>query len=249
MTTTATPPPPVRRRWPLWARLLLWTAGVVTALLGAAALWLAAVFSGGLDNLLSLPGPSEDEARVVRAQQQAEAALRSDSDTLLRVVAPALGSVPLATGSGSTCHEGQHNWKIDDPYDLQCHQMHVAVVPGGDVAGFRATALSLHAQLVADGWEPGDGYGASSVEDVLVEYWDLRVLEGRASPAALPGGSYSRDGRELTVDWVAASSSHYGWPVLATSDGRDVPSTEVNRLVEPGTWAAALVLRTEYFYE
>jgi hypothetical protein len=250
MTTTAPSPPAVRRRLPTWAKVLLWLTGIAVALLGAAALWLAAALAGGLDDLLSLPGPSADDERVVRAQQQAERAMRAEADRmLLTVVEPVLGAAAVASGSESRCEQGQHNWKIDDPYDLRCHQTHVAVVPAGDVPGFRETALALHEALLSDGWEPGTGYGAGSLEDALVEHWDQPPGDDTATPADLPGGSYHRGDRELSVDWVAAGSTHYGWPLLSTEDGRDVPAQEAGRLVADGTWAAALVLRTQYFHE
>ena len=175
------PLPLLRRRW---VRVLLWTAGTVTALLAALFLWFAAMLSGGFDDLLSPGGPAETDREVVEAGAQA-------LDELAGVALPVTAA---ATADEQECEVGQHNWKVDDDFDLSCVATRTAFAPV-PAAAFREQAVALHARLVQDGWT--GQYG--DIPSVLDEY-----LDPLASPGDLPPASYVRGALQLEVRWLSA---------------------------------------------
>ena len=229
-------------------------------LLAAGLLWLAAVFSGGLDDLLSAGRPEEGDARVVEVRERTRAALDEDRATLIDdVVEPTLGvGAVVATGGGGHCAVGQHNWKIDDPYDLSCTELSAAVVVG-DEALFRHQVLALHQRLVAAGWSPPDGQAGadrSSLAARVRDSWDVRGSFGREGygPADLPSAEYARNGQALRVEWMGPegdSALAFRWfeVELRTPDGRRVSNDGAASLVPSGGWGAALVLEDTSFEE
>lgn len=241
------------RRLPQWARVLLWVAGAL--LLGAVAVvvWFVAMLSGGLDDLLGGPGPREDDARVVEAGEVARAKLAAEADDLLGLTG---GGEPVATAEASRCQEGQHNWKIDDPYDLSCSRDHTAIVVGGPATTFREDMVDLDAALVRAGWVPA----SSSIPEVLEGYWDGRdsILEGNPGwtyPHRMPSAGYTRDDMGLSVDWLEAASladddsldrSDLRW---VTPAGDRVDSDDVAALLPTEGYGIRLRLSTGYFEE
>lgn len=144
-----------RRRVPFWAKAVL--AVIAVACLGAV-LFVAAVivsFSGGLDDVLDVRKPTRDSGHVVKARTAAVAALPAR-------LAEVTGGVPGATGvqlPDDGCSVGQHNWKIDDSFDLDCVASLTEVWQGGGAesgpvdAEAAAVAAAVGAQL--DGrWSP-----------------------------------------------------------------------------------------------
>ncbi|WP_154402140.1 hypothetical protein [Ornithinimicrobium cavernae] len=106
-------------------------------------------------------GPS---AREVQADHRQEAdSARATLEAGLAVVAQA-GTL-VGSSVQDTCTTGQHNWKIDDPYDVRCtvHVRQAYQVTGDD---FRQAANS-----VTDAF-PACPDGSSHAEDTLREYWD-----------------------------------------------------------------------------
>lgn len=113
-----------------------------------------------------------------------------------------------------SCRTGQHNWKIDDPYDVICEVSvrRAHLVTGGD---FREAAGKVTAAFPAcpDPRAPG------LAEQVLVDYWD--ALEGRPT-RAFPG-PYMPDhlpSYRLTCDPAAADQvAVLGWVSLPPAPG------------------------------
>lgn len=223
MTLTALPAPPAapRRRHPLWLRILLWSLVLTAGIFAAGLLWLVVVFSGGLDDLLDVRQPSPDDRRVVEARERSEQRLAEELEAIT-------GTAPSA--ADSECVEGQHNWKIDDPYDLLCTQS-----TGGTLRlGARghedeAALLRLHDRLVADGWQySGHEAGQedrSSLARMVPEY----------GASSFPAASYRRDGVELVVEPTHRGlAPPYGWP------GAVAPVPE-------GQLAVLVLLREDYF--
>ncbi len=162
MTTTWTaptaPPRTPRRRWPLWVKVLVtFVVVVVTGM----ALFVGAVvvsLSGGLDDVLDVSNPSKDSRSVVKARGKAATRL----DPLHVAVTSGLGASDTRVRvSRDECQIGEHNWKIDDPYDLDC------VLARGSV--YVVPLNTDHDALVADveraleqqraSWTPQDSYG------------------------------------------------------------------------------------------
>lgn len=112
-----------------------------------------------------------------------------------------------------SCVTGQHNYKVDDPYDVQCTvEVHVAYrLEPGD---FRATADTL---TEAFGCGPD-----SEAEATLRDYWDklqgtsTHNFEGPYRPDYLPG--YSLDcapgGDDTAGAGEAVALSVTGWATL-----------------------------------
>jgi len=59
------------------------------------------------------------------------------------------------TAPAQSCREGQHNWKINNDYDLQC-DTNVSLILGSaspPETALRTQLLAFHDQLVAHGWQ------------------------------------------------------------------------------------------------
>ena len=205
-------------RMPTWARALLVIGALGAVLCTAFVAWVFIAFSGGLDDVLDVRDPAPDDRRVVEARERSEERLAAE-------LAGITGTEP--SGASADCEEGQHNWKIDDPYDLLCTQSTATAVPLG--ADPTTDLLQLHYRLVADGWTP------SGVEAGLEDRSSLERMVVEYGPADLPAASYRRDNVGLVVETAhAGEPAPYGWPGAAPE-------------VESGRLTALVLLREEYF--
>lgn len=159
----------------------MWVAGVLAALVlaGVAVVGTFAVqFSGGWDDVLDLSKPQPGDPDVVAARLAGAEAAEAEVALLSRqVVLPAMAgarvALPAPTGpdaaptagqggpgdrsTGSYCDIGQHNWKIDDPYDLVCREVRREIL-AGQAPTLAADLRAIHAALLAAGYVPaGDG--------------------------------------------------------------------------------------------
>lgn len=98
--------------------------------------------------------PKATDANVVAANTAGNMA-RDLLVTELRAAGVSAGLVPVtATTPVLDCREGQHNWKINSSYDLQCDTT-VTVILGSTYpseTALRTQLLALHDQLTAHGW-------------------------------------------------------------------------------------------------
>lgn len=215
---TAAPRPP-RRRWPVWAKVLLTFALVVVTGL---ALFVGAIvvsFSGGLDDVLDVRKPSQDSRSVGKARSQATARV----EPLHAVVTAGFGATDTGVRvSKDDCQTGQHNWKIDDPYDLDCvlSRGSVYVLPY-ETGATDDAALAAALDESLQGWTPQDAYvdqdhrrwtrggpadGAAGVQEVTITVEDGLVVGG-LRPYEVGGGytepgeptGITRDGRPYNV--------------------------------------------------
>jgi hypothetical protein len=196
-------------------------AAVVVLLLVAFVAALAVQLSGGVDELFDRTHPTQDDPEVVAARADARRQLDAQLARLSeQVVLPAVPGSRVAqssgdidpgftgAGRGSDCAVGQHNWKVDDPFDLACVEVRHAVVasPATDVA---ATLAALDRALQADGWRPEAGAGlAAAIEDLPAlaptspggGTRDPGTDPTPFTPADLPRAWYrSQDGRSALV--------------------------------------------------
>lgn len=157
MTTTWYAAPTSRRRMPFWAKAVLTVVAVCC--LGAVLFVLAVVvsFSGGLDDALDFRHPKETDKRVVQARDASVARLPG-------LLAEITGSGTV-TLSGDSCSVGQHNFKIDDDYDLDCVAAVATVLPASPSGTDGVTApagwheVPLHAGAGQRLWRTGSGTG------------------------------------------------------------------------------------------
>jgi hypothetical protein len=234
---------------PRTRRALLWALGVGLAVLlvGAALLaTLAAQINGGWDEVFDRTHPTEDDPEVVAARAAAAARLDAETGRVVdTVVLPALdgGRVtqPAATGGdavddpalGSRCEVGQHNWKIDDPFDLACVEVRRAVVAGSD-ADVRAQLTSLDEALRSDGCRSEDLTGLV----FTIDYWDRNHGAYPNSPSGddtygpedLPSASC------LSADGTYQVSVHFSGFDLFTGQPAPVPADgEFQLMISVGT--------------
>ncbi len=251
---------------------MLWVVGVLVALLvafGVFVLWLAASLSGGLDDMFSGGGPAPDAPEVVAAGNRAADSLESDGRRLGRVAVPALpagAAVVGSTASAPDCRVGQHNFKIDDSFDLTCRRNHRTVVAVPSPAGsLPAGMAALDAQLRAAGWASQQ---PMTMDRVLTEYW--APVGGQERPDGtgtrrygvgdLPPAGYIRSGgadgdpstRTLSVSWLDTGSvetdlTGYGDGTTVTRAGRPATAAEVLAAVPAGGYAVVLTESVEYF--
>jgi len=252
---------PARRlRW--WQALLLGLAALAALFAVLAALVLASLF--GVFESLGGDPPREGDPEVVAARQDSAAALQQEVALVTEsAVLPALppGSALLAEVEVTPpCQEGQHNWKIDDDFDLACSQSRREVVSVPDRTSFRADMLQLDQALRANGWHPA----FQPVPDVLTGYWDTLAGEpwpggsdGSAySMADMPPAGYSRAvggrSRSLSVSWVERDSrgtdlTSYVSSARLTMGGEQVAPDEVVEAVPADGYALVVSVGEEYF--
>jgi hypothetical protein len=158
------------------------------------------------------------------------------------------------------CQEGQHNWKIDDDFDLACSQARREVVTVPDQGSFRPAMVRLDEALRAQGWRPA----FQPIPEVLSGYWD--PLAGEAgmggtpdrvySMADLPGAGYTKPGqgtpRTLAISWVERNSRGTDLTDYVTSSeyvvgGRRVAPEEVVASVPVKGYAVVVSVSEEYF--
>ena len=146
-------------RMPRWLRWGWGAAGIIGAIVLAFMLWIAAAMSGGLDDLLDMSSPAPEDGDVRRARERAIASAAAEVRAVeAHLVAAGAGAI-VGRGAGEECHVGQHNWKIDDSYDLRCTAREVLACTAGDPQSLRTV---LHGLLVANGWT--HSYGPPAAE-------------------------------------------------------------------------------------
>lgn len=262
---TPAPPRPMRRlRW--WPVLLV----LVTIPFIAFSVFVGLVLvslNGGLDDLFSGDAPAPGDPEVVQAEEAADRALDERTERLAGAVGlPALGEGARRVGRvrlEPSCQVGQHNWKIDDDFDLACDLTRVEVVaaPGSDT--FPEQMAALDGALERRGWV--DSY---STMDQPLRYWELYVAPGTA-PGERPSAGYSLDdlpgahyeqtvgGRQhrLSVEWAERTSQPHAITYLedqASFDnlagGRDTAPGLVAEIPVDG-YAVVVTETVEYFRE
>ncbi len=245
-----------------WKILLVAVAGLLALFLLLAGLAFASLV-GAFDSLGGDP-PREGDPEVVAARQESAAALQQEAalatqSTLLPSLPP--GSSLLAQGEVvPPCQEGQHNWKINDDFDLACSQSRREVVTVPDRVSFRADMVRLDAALRAQGWRPA----FQPIPDVLTGYWD--PLAGEAgmggtpdhvySMADMPSAGYTKQvegsPRTLAVSWVEHNSRGTDLTDYVTSSrffvaGKQVAPEEVVAAVPAKGYAVVVSVGEEYF--
>lgn len=199
--------------------VVLSIVGVVVLLATGFVLFVVASMSGGFDELVPRRRPKETSAEVVRARAKAEQATPAALTAIVDgPVQQALGGAQRSVGAPaneSRCETGQHNWMIDDDYDLRCIMRTTSVVVATR-EGFRDQMLRLHERLLAAGWvasPPENG-----TPEAIVEYWDTAHGPYPSSPSGddqytpvdLPMEQYVRaggreSGTRLEVKWTDRS--------------------------------------------
>lgn len=248
-----------------------------------------AVVAGGLLVLVMLVGlliasisdlfagdvPREDDPQVMAARDEAARVLDADMDRLaVAVVAPSLSS-PGTVSHGQDappCTVGQHNFKIDDDFDLACGLRRSEVVTVADRRTFRADMVALDAALRADGWVPSPTF---DMDRVLVDYWDALATppDAPASPEPgtdpdaattrsysmddLPSAGYSKtvDGkvRGLAVSWAERDSVTMVLTydeqraVFTEASGREISTADVLGTIPAEGYAVVVTESVEYF--
>ncbi len=238
---------------------------VIALVVGVPALvvvgFLAAIYislSGGIDDLFRGDPPREGDPEVVDARQAAAADLAAD-DARTR---PALRAVTAGrlVGGGSVhpaCQVGQHNWKIDDDFDLLCRLTHLSVVGADSRAGFEDEMRELHEQLLAEGWqERRSGGKMRGLPMVIEDYW-RELAGGDYTPDRLPPASYERsvDDRvhALEVSWAERGSdtgriTYYDDAAdLQHADGSPATTRQLLSTIPTGGYAVVLSETVEYF--
>jgi hypothetical protein len=259
-------------RW--WQTLLLAVGGVL-ALFGLLVALVIASLVGAFESLLGGGDPPRPEdARVVAARERASEPLAQDVERVTTVAGPALGPGAATLGGGEVrpyCVEGQHNWKIDDDFDLICDLEHVELVAVRDKDSFRATMTALDAALVADGWSPYSQFG---MDRVLEDYWDPYGTTEPPEPGTrpsmpnypdgysmddLPDARYTKDvageTRTLVVGWAERRSPPAQVTVYDTeadlrdATGRTATPADLVAAVPADGYAVVVTVAVEYFHE
>jgi hypothetical protein len=221
---------------------------VLTAVLGGVLLFRVL-------NELGDTGPEEDDPEVVAAREVAARELSADTDRLaVAVVAPALGPGSAHLGRGQVeppCHVGQHNWKIDDDFDLACGLQRIEVVSAPRRASFATDMEALDSALRAEGWVPSP---VREMDDVVLD-WDRH-----GAPSALPGTGYTRtvqgESRSLELRWAASGSPADAISLwaddaerleLRTAAGDQADPSSLLEEIPAGGYAVVLTEGVEYF--
>lgn len=239
-----------RARW-----MLMGLAAAVSVLLLGAGLFYVSLL-GGFDELWKGQRPQETDPEVVAARERASADLRVSGQLLARTAQASTSGTRLATGEvRSPCSVGQHNWKIDDPYDLSCDLGRLEIVASPSAAAFREHMVALDAALTADGWAPEGAFGMARV---LRDYWDDRAsFSSSYGVDNLPAATYSRgswpDRQTLGVRWASLDSDSYA--ISYVRDGLDLESVkggattiaEVLVAIPPQGYAVVLTESVTYF--
>ena len=242
--------------------------------LGAAfVLYVWVGLSGGWDDAFRFDRPTEADPAVQAAREEVESRLVEESaGRVAEVVRPALG--PGATRAGWVvlrlpCDEGQHNWKIDDDFDLACQLEVMEVVTLDDRAGFRAEMVALDEALRSEGWR-SDEY--DSMSRVLEDYWDRDIPDGALdggqfssgpetySMDDLPQAEYRREApdarpQRLTVSWAERHSggealTFYGdWSDFHEASGATTTQRDLVGAIPRRGYAVTMTLAETYFRE
>ena len=140
--------------------------------------------------------PEPDDPQVVAARDAAATRLTADADRLsVAVLAPALGPSAQRVGRGQVeppCAVGQHNWKIDDDYDLACDLQRIEVVAAPTRQTFASDMRALDTALRAEGWAPSQ---VGSMTDQLRDWsGDVTALTGTSYTRTVGGSERSLTG-------------------------------------------------------
>jgi hypothetical protein len=134
---------------------------VVLTILGAGVLALLTLYasvSGGWDDAFR-PKKTESSGEVRRARERGGPVLDARVREVREAVDAAFGASVVSDDAGpptSECEEGQHNWKIDDEYDLRCDLVtEIDVRTKGALSP--ASLTDLDRALRADGWTSTGG--------------------------------------------------------------------------------------------
>lgn len=194
------------------------TVSSLTAALGS--LLLAASLAGCGDGPTAQEVQAEHRDAALEAQQAIEAELAPLAQT----------GEELASATRDSCETGQHNWKVDDPYDVRCTmEVHRAYRLTGE--DFRTVADSVTDTFP----ECAD----SEAEATLRDYWDelqgtqTENFEGPYRPDYLPdyrlGCGDSTDVRLTVTGWATLPADEETQQLREHGMGQPcVNSTETN---------------------
>ena len=197
-------------------RIVLWVVAAVLAVPVVLAAMLYASLSGGWDDAFR-PKKTESSRDVRAAREKAEPKLRERTAGLPGTFGP----------SANECDEGQHNWKVDDDYDVACELLTTSV-SREPVAAFRERTRALHETLTRAGWRPTGSFGLPEV----MRTYERAEVRARGV-GSLSTAEYERDDALLTVSWADAKNPtpRYGGDVR----------------VGDGEYAAVLTVRLPYY--
>jgi hypothetical protein len=200
--------------------------------------------------LVGCGGPRDSDPEVRAALDRVDPEMRALAGQLTAAVE---GSVPgsARVGGGRVlppCTEGQHNWKIDDPYDLRCGVAHVELVGVAGRDGFDDAMHALDRRLREAGWVPDQ---FSNMEDVLA-----RQHADPPIPLSLCTATYRKGERSVVLGFVGTDAGPDDLTFTPDqADFRDSTGDEVTQeqLVdalppEPG-YGLVLTTGTTYFEE
>ncbi len=138
-------------------RVLKWfliTVGITTLGIVALVIFVVIQLGGGVRWMFA-SAPKATDQNVVAANTAGGA----QRDRLVADLQSAGATAGLTRVTATTpnlgCSEGQHNWKINNDYDLEC-STNVRLILGSahpSESALRAQLLALHDQLVAHGWQ------------------------------------------------------------------------------------------------
>jgi hypothetical protein len=234
----------VKKRLPRWAKWLAGIGGVVVLVLGVLALWFAAAMSGGFDNLLDLRHPGPDDRPVVRAGEAALVEARELAAELAQAGARAADTGPVLGTTGATeCDRGQHNWKIDDDYDLRCSARGLSALQL-ELDQLAADVAAIEVALSADGWAP-------TRADVPPPDLSIAVLVVGGRDV----GSYVRGEDRLAVrvlgprGFYAGDTRYRELPPFRAQDGTETDAARLPEEAPPGRCTLLFEVQRVYFDE
>lgn len=233
-----------------WWQVVMTVAGVAVAGFVAFLVWLWLSFSGGLDDVLDRDNPSEGDPEVVAAEERARVEVDEVLAEVRAAMAEALGADAAEVGGGTgrlPCREGQHNFKVDDDFDLSCTLVGVSALGAPSVAEDATTTRAVDAALREAGWQRSSPL---DLEQALA-----RVEPDDPSPDLPPLRYSRRDGGrswQITVDEADLSSMtyeliHFGRNDLRDASGRPVTVEQLVGEMPRDGYAVVVGVSVEYF--
>lgn len=228
---------------------------------GVLLLWVD--LSGGWDDAFRFDRPEEGDPEVVEAQEAVQGPFVESSRARTdEVVVPSLGVGVMARGSGVVrprCLVGQHNYKVDDDFDLNCELHAIEVVAMADRADFRTDMEALDVALTADGWQPSQEW-SMPMERVLGDYWDDDYAHSAERPVdRLPSAQYERVvagvAERLEVNWFRrgndpnAITYYEERGEFHTGDGEPTSPRGLMATVSDGGYGVVLTTTVVFFHE
>ena len=227
-----------------WPKTLLVVVGVPVAALMLFVGWVWVSFSGGLDDVLDYGHPQEGDEDVVAAERRArediDGATADVEASLRRALAPATADVVGGGLEKPDCRQGQHNFKIDDEFDLLCELTSVQVVSAPAAPDVPGAEVAVDEALRSAGWISAGPGG------------DLRRYTGD-----LPPRRYYRsddgvrwrllvDEADLSAMTVELSSTDSG---LRDASGRPTTVEDIIGRAPREGYSVVVALTAEYFRE